>query len=169
MGLFKESRFFSFPTFIAAVFGLGLGASIFLNVAQHTRAQQDAKLMQGTITDLRYQIDQDHKQLAGATTPSPTPSPSDTPVATPEPSPSDTPAVAGASTTPASSVFKYACNMHTAGNPNASLVKNGSTVYNYSYFESQGLSPLPSKLSGGAWQPTSFNGQSGYVQAACLK
>jgi hypothetical protein len=166
MGLFREGKFFSFPTFIAAVFGLGLGASVFLNVAQHTRAQQDAKLMQGTITDLRYQVDQDHKQLAGANSPSPTPS--DTPVATPEPSPSDTPAVAGASTTPASSVFKYACNMHTSSSTNASIVKNGNTKYDFSFFESQGLAPLPSKLSGGALQPVTFNGQSGYVQANCL-
>jgi hypothetical protein len=77
----------SFPIVIAAVLGLGFGASAYLNYAQHAQAMNDKKLLQGQITDLQYQVKQD--QLAKASSPSPTPSDS------PTPTPSATPAVAG--------------------------------------------------------------------------
>lgn|GEM_PF-1162955 len=75
------------PVVIAAVFGIGLAASMYLNYNQNQTADQDRRLMQGQITDLRYQIKQDG--LASAQSPSPSP------LATPEPSPSESPAVAG--------------------------------------------------------------------------
>jgi len=79
--------FVKLTTVIAAVLGLGFGASAFLNYAQHQRAAQDERLLQGQITDLRYQVNQDHT--------SPSPTPSAAPTDTPSPEPSTSPAVAG--------------------------------------------------------------------------
>lgn len=64
---------------ICAALALGLVASLYLNYDQAQRADQDKKLMQGEITDLRYQLKQDQ-----ATSPSPEASPS--PSADPSPS-----------------------------------------------------------------------------------
>jgi cytoskeletal protein RodZ len=168
MGLFKEGKFFSFPTFLAAVFGLGFGASIFLNVQQHARASQDAKLMQGTITDLKYQVDQDHKQLAGAASPMTSSTPSDSPIATPEPSttpsttptPSPTPAgqVAGASTVPA---LKYACNVHATANINS------TDVWTVGQLQAKGLPAYPGSPKG-SWQNVTYGGKPGFVLSSCL-
>jgi hypothetical protein len=162
MGLFKEGRLFTFPTFIAAVFGLGFGASVFLNVQQHSRAAQDAKLMQGTITDLRYQVDQDHKQLAGgAATPAATPE--ESPLATPEPSASPAPTpgqVAGAST--ASPTLVKACNLHASASTASAIIVKYTSFTNL---------PLPVSLNGGqasGFQNITVNGKTGYVQVSCL-
>jgi hypothetical protein len=154
-------KLFTFPTFVAAVFGVGFGASVFLNVQQHSRSEQDAKLLKGTITDLRYQVDQDKKQLAGATSPTPSPSPSETPVATPEPSPSPTPAgqVAGAQ----SATLIQACNLHSGPSKTSSVLVSFTTFKNL---------PLPVTLVGaraGTYQNITVNGKTGYVQASCLK
>lgn len=81
----------SLPIIIAATLGLGLVASVYLNYVQHQSAQQDRKLLQGEITDLRYQVRQDQQAAAGIPSTSPTP----TPLATPETTPTPTPAVAG--------------------------------------------------------------------------
>jgi hypothetical protein len=78
------------PIVIAAVLGLGFGASAYLNYAQHQAAEQDKRLLQGQITDLRYQVDQDHHA-----TPSPSASPTASPSASPASTPSPSPAVAG--------------------------------------------------------------------------
>jgi hypothetical protein len=90
-------RGINLPIVIAVVLGIGFGASAYLNVAQYQRMDQERKLLKGEITDLRYQIDQDKKQIAnlsgGAT---PTPSVTPTPSASPTPTP--TPTVAGAAT-----------------------------------------------------------------------
>jgi hypothetical protein len=80
----------------AVVFGLGLVASVVLNLLQAQRAADDKAQLQGQITDLTYQVEQDHKKLAGSTVTSPTPSVSPTPSASP--SPSATPAVLGSQT-----------------------------------------------------------------------
>jgi hypothetical protein len=66
---------------ICATFGLGLGASMYLNYDQYQRAEQDRKLMQGEITDLRYQLKQDQ-----GVSPSPSPATSASPSPTPSPS-----------------------------------------------------------------------------------
>ncbi len=58
---------------ITATLGLGFGALIYLNYAQYQRAEQDKRLLQGEITDLRYQLKQDSAASPSAT-PSPTPS-----------------------------------------------------------------------------------------------
>src|ERR1035437_7195902 len=89
------------PVVIAAAFGIGLAASMYLNYNQNQTADQDRKLMQGQITDLRYQVKQDG--LASASSASPTPSPLATPEsnATPTPTP-----VLGASTAKAAPVKK---------------------------------------------------------------
>lgn len=86
-----STRFFNLPVIIAAVFGLGLGASMYLNVVQHQRAESDKKLLQGEITDLRYQVKQDQTTVSPTASPAPSLSPSSSP------SPTAEPAVAGTS------------------------------------------------------------------------
>lgn len=86
----RERGAISLPIVIAAVLGIGFGASIFLNMVQHQRAEQERKLLQGQITDLTYQVKKDSEQSPST---SPTPEPLATPEATVTPTP--TPAVAG--------------------------------------------------------------------------
>jgi hypothetical protein len=91
-----DGGFAKLPVVIAVALGIGFGASVFLNISQSQQAAQDKRLLQGTITDLRYQVNQDKLASAG-----PSPSPLATPQstdATPTPSPSSSPAVAGAAT-----------------------------------------------------------------------
>lgn len=79
------------PLLVIGVLASGFMASIFLNISQGQRATQDRNQLEGEITDLRYQLNQNKQALL-----TPTPSP----LATPEPtlSPSPSPMVAGAST-----------------------------------------------------------------------
>lgn len=111
----------SLPIVFAAVFGLGLAASVYLNYYQHQGAQADRKLLQGEITDLRYQVNKD--QIASA---APTALPTTAPLATPEPAPTPTPVVAG---TGSVSISQWAIKL-TVADPVADLtydmVKNGS-------------------------------------------
>lgn len=81
----------SLPVILASVFAVGLAASGYLNYYQHQSATQSQKQLQGQITDLTYQVNQDRQTAALGASPSATP----TPLATPEPSPTPTPAVAG--------------------------------------------------------------------------
>ncbi|MEO7617470.1 MAG: hypothetical protein ABIS59_01365 [Candidatus Saccharibacteria bacterium] len=74
----------------AIVFGLGLAASAFLNFFQAQRAADERTQLKGQITDLTYQIAQDHKAAANPTA-SNTSSPTPTSSATSTPSPSVTP------------------------------------------------------------------------------
>ncbi len=71
---------------VAAVLGLGLAASAYLNYYQYQQAGQSKQLLQGQITDLRYQLNQ---SAAAASTPIPSPS------ANPSAAPTPTPAVLG--------------------------------------------------------------------------
>src|SRR5216683_8225345 len=105
-----QSGAISLPIVIAAVLGLGFGASAYLNYAQFQRADQDKKLLNGTITDLKYQVEQD--KLASNTSPSP--SPSDTPSPSPSTTPTPSPAGAGASTQTA--VVRVSGNVHLTMN-----------------------------------------------------
>jgi hypothetical protein len=78
----------------AVAFGIGFVALGYLNIYQYSHAQQAENLMQGQITDLTYQVRQDH---AGA---SPTPAPgSSSQQSSSSPAPSSSPQVAGASST----------------------------------------------------------------------
>lgn len=84
---------FKLSFIVAGACAAGFVASAMLNVIQYQRAQSDKKLLQGTITDLRYQMNID-KQMADLDSPTPTPSVS--PSASVTPGPSTSPAVAGA-------------------------------------------------------------------------
>jgi uncharacterized protein YgiM (DUF1202 family) len=143
----------SLPVIIAAVLGLGFAASVYLNIAQHQRADQDRKLLQGEIVDLRYQIGQDKL----ATNATPVPSPEATPDATPEPSPSGTPAVLGASTT---KTLKTKGNVHSDASVSSSIVIHllpaGTTV------------TLGTDVRNG-YQQITVNGVTGYILASFLQ
>ena len=152
--------FAKLPVIISVALGLGFGASMFLNIYQNQQASQDKKLLQGTITDLRYQVNQD--KLASA-------SPSVSPLATPESSPSPSPAaspsasptsspVLGASTTNTATVTT-AGKFHvapSAGSGFHSMLPVGTVV------------TRGSDLSNG-YQQITFNGTTGYFLAAWLK
>jgi hypothetical protein len=81
------------PIVIIAAVSCGFAASAYLNYHQYERAQADKKLLQGQITDLRYELNQ-QKATPSPSTALDDPIPSESP--TPSPSPSSTPAVAGA-------------------------------------------------------------------------
>jgi hypothetical protein len=69
------------PLVIAAVLGVGLSASAYLNYVQHQHAADIARQLNGQITDLRYQLGLDTKG-----SPSPSPEASASPLAaTPTP------------------------------------------------------------------------------------
>lgn len=77
-----------------------MAASMFLNYTQYQHAVSDKKLMQGEISDLKYQINEDKAAQVAGTRPSPSPSESDTdpaPSPSASPTPSASPAVAGTS------------------------------------------------------------------------
>jgi hypothetical protein len=152
----SQHGFIRLSVVLAAVFGLGLGASLYLNYYQHARSAQDAKLMQGQIVDLRYQVQQDHLALSGPS-PSPSDSPSPSPDATPSPAPTSTPAVAGASTaaTRTTTVLTYLHSKPSASSSHSTL-SQGTVV----------------TLNGGVtngYQAVTVNGKSGYVLASRLK
>lgn len=85
---------FPFPIIIAGVLGLGFAGSALLNVIQFQRSQENQKLLQGQIADLKYQYNLDHP---GGGTPTPTPDGASAAAATPTPTPEPTssPEVAG--------------------------------------------------------------------------
>lgn len=64
---------------LASALGVGFIASAYLNFYQHQQSAQQQSLLQGQITDLRYQVNQDHL--------SPSPSASLLPTASPSASP----------------------------------------------------------------------------------
>lgn len=119
----SQSGFVKLPVLLAIVFGLGLGASMYLNWFQHQQAAQEAKLLNGTILDLRYQVAQDKLAQSGQSqspSPSPSDSPSPDPSANPSPSPTSTPAVAGASTQ--TKTVNTRAKFHSAPNTSSSSV-----------------------------------------------
>lgn len=89
-------KFPKLPIVISVTLGLGFIASAILNVQQYNHAQQDKKLLQGQITDLTYQVNQDKASPSPSATPDVDAEPSSTPTSTPTASPSESPAVAGA-------------------------------------------------------------------------
>ena len=84
------------PTIMAIVLGIGFCASAYLNYAQHQRSTQDESLLQGQITDLKYQLGQNQNGV------SPSPSPIASTDPSTSPSPSSSPAVAGTAVVPIS-------------------------------------------------------------------
>lgn len=84
--------FIKLSVVLVAVLGVGFIGSAYLNFYQHRQANQEQAQLQGQITDLTYQVKQDHAQGTAAT---PTPDESSQPVASAGPSPSASPAVAG--------------------------------------------------------------------------
>ncbi len=88
--------FIKLPIIIMVTLGLGFAASVFLNITQSQHAAQNEKLLQGEITDLRYQVNQ-NTQASPTPLPSNSPSPSPVAVSSPAPTtvPSPSPAVAG--------------------------------------------------------------------------
>jgi hypothetical protein len=145
----------SFPVVIAVVLGVGFAASAYLNIAQHQRADQDKKLLQGEITDLKYQVGQD--KLASTASPSPTPSPDASPDATPEPSPSQTPAVLGASTK----------TVITAGNVHSDPNKNSKILI--SFLPKGTPVTTDGDVLPGGYQKITVNGVTGYILASFLQ
>jgi hypothetical protein len=149
----------SLPIVIAAALGLGFGASAFLNIAQFQRADQERKLLQGEITDLRYQVEQDKKNGVADASQSPSPSPSDSPSPSPSASPSPSPAVAGASTTAPTSSIK-ACNVHpTAGN---------TQPYVFKYTDLSSTNAATIGPQQGGYTQVTVNGKTGWVLNNCV-
>lgn len=141
---------------IATVFGLGLAASMYLNYSQATNAAQDHKLLQGQITDLRYQVNQDIAASAG---PSPTP----TPLATPDPSPTPTPTpVLGASTAKATIVKKSSVQ------PNFRSQPNGGSILVSHVAAGTPVTYVDSSLTAG-YAHVTINGATGYILASYLQ
>jgi hypothetical protein len=154
----------SLPTLVAVVLGLGFGASAYLNYSQYTRTQQDKKLLNGEITDLKYQVVQDHL----GTTPTPSsspgnsaaPSPSSTPGAGATPSPSQSPAVAGASTqtmTVIEAATLRSADKSSSAPVMAAKVPVGTVV------------TINGPVTAGGYYPVSVNGSSGFIIASALK
>ena len=79
-------------TVLAVSCAAGLVGSALLNMVQFQRAQQDKKLLQGEITDLRYEL---NLERGSQITPTPEPEASASPQASPAASPTPAPEVAG--------------------------------------------------------------------------
>jgi hypothetical protein len=115
----NERGAINLPIVFAVVFGLGLVASAYLNYSQHKNATQDHKLLQGEITDLRYQVNQDH--LAATTSPTPSASPLATPQVSPTVSPIPSPAVTPAAA-PKATTVKISGNVHAGPNTSSKVL-----------------------------------------------
>jgi len=139
-------------TVLAVVFGLGLAASAYLNVSQHQAAQQDKKLLQGEISDLRYQVKQD--LASQSPEPSTTPSPLATPEASAAPSPSPTPAVLDASA-PKIGTIKNSKNVHAGPSVGSKVI--------LPYTSLPKGTPVTLGEVSGAWQQISVKGVTGYI------
>jgi hypothetical protein len=150
------------PTLVAVVLGLGFGASAYLNYSQYTRTQQDKKLLNGEITDLKYQVVQDHLGSSPAPSASPSSSPSGSPSPTPSssatPAPTQSPAVAGAST----KTIKIAGNIHDGPS------KGSKTLVPYSSVAVGSSVTIMGDPTGG-YQQITYNGTTGYIESADLQ
>jgi hypothetical protein len=69
------------------VLGIGFLAAAYLNYFQYQRSQDTQRQLSGTITDLKYQVEQDAKRKQPEVSQSPTvsPTPSSSPLITPTP------------------------------------------------------------------------------------
>ena len=135
--MFNALKRFNLTLVAAITFGVGFVALGYLNYYQHSQAQQAQSLLQGQITDLTYQVNQDHAN--GTASATPVASPSASPGASPQasPSPSSSPQVAGTATI---SLPLYKVNF-TANDPitdvTASAAQDGS--YQVEAFTSSSL------------------------------
>ena len=145
----NQSGKISLSTVLAVVLSLGFSASAYLNYVQSQKAQEDHNLLQGQVTDLRYQLKQDAE--ASAVAPA-TP----TPLATPEPSPTPTPAVQGTSSV---SISQLAIKL-TVADPVADLTYDMATSGAYPVAALSTRS-LISKYS--ACKPSSSNTALGFI------
>jgi len=146
--------------------GVGFIASVFLNFVQSQHASQDHKLLQGEITDLRYQVNLDKLAATGPTpsaspvaTPEASPSPSPTPGASPSPSPSPAGAVAGDSTKTAT--VKKSGNIHVGASTTSKVLVPYTQL-------PVGTSVTLGSMSG-KFQQITFNGTTGYILASYLQ
>ena len=117
---------------LASALGVGFIASGYLNFYQHQQSAQQQSLLQGQITDLRYQVNQDHSSSS--------PSPSASLLPTTDPSPSSSPSAGSVAGSQAVSISQYSVNL-TVTDPIADLtygmVKDG--IYTVAGFTSQSL------------------------------
>ncbi len=153
--------FVRLPVVISIALGAGFLASVFLNITQHQQAAQDKKLLQGEITDLRYQVNQDKLAAAG----SPSPSPSVTPLATPEASPSPS-----AAPTPSPTAVLDASTKTTtvkkSGNVHVGPSVSSKTLIPYTQLPAGTTVTLGEKS--GDYQQITVNGVTGYILASYL-
>jgi hypothetical protein len=152
---------------VAAVLGFGFSASAFLNISQHQRAEQERKLMQGEIVDLRYQVQQD-KLASDHPSPSPSPSPdslADIPSDSPTPSPGATPAVLGDSATPAPTPPPATKVLTEDANLRATASKTSDLKARVHKNDVATIIGDPS----GSYQQVTINGMTGYVLTSVLK
>jgi hypothetical protein len=148
----------SLPVVIAAVLGLGFGASAYLNYAQYQRAEQDKKLLGGEITDLKYQVELDKKSGQA----SPTPPPTGTPSPSPSPSPTPTPVLDASTSNTKTATIK------TPGNVHADASKSSKILVSYTRLP-QGTSVMLGTDLRGGYQQITVNGTTGYILASYLQ
>ena len=157
-----EGKRFNLAMVAAIAFGIGFIALGYLNYAQYTASQQSQSLLQGQITDLTYQVKQDHAAGLGGS-PSPTPSPSDSPSPTPTPSDSPTPspspstAVLGASTT----TIKTPHNVHDSPSTTARVVVEYTSLHT-------GEAVTVNTPDQNGWTKITVNGATGYIPTSDL-
>jgi hypothetical protein len=143
---------------------LGFGASAYLNYSQYTRTQQDKKLLNGEITDLKYQVVQDHlgstptPSASVSPSPSGSPSPGPSPSASATPAPSQSPAVAGAST---KTIIRQG-NIHSAASTSSSTLVPYQNV-------AVGTSVTTIGDPVGKYQQITYNGTTGYIESGDLQ
>ena len=144
----------SLPVILSIVFGLGLAASAYLNYVQNQSAASNQKLLQGTITDLKYQLNKD--QIASAQ-----PSPTVTPLATPEPTatptPTPSPAVAG---TGSVNILQQGIKL-TVADPVADLTYDMTTSAGYTDVSALSTRSLLAKYP--ACKPSAANNALGFI------
>ncbi len=156
-----EGKRFNLALVAAVTFGVGFLALGYLNYYQYTSNQQSQSLLNGQITDLTYQVKQDHSAGLG-TTPSlsPSPSPTDSPSASPSPSPtpspgpSPSPGVLGAST----AAIKTRHNIHLAASSGSRVVLDFTQLYVGEFVTLDGSAQ-------GGWQRVTVDGATGYTES----
>ncbi len=145
---------------VTVLLGAGLVVAVGASIWQAQQSAQDKRLLQGEITDLRYQVSQD--RLAATATP--TPSPDITPNPSPDASPTPTP-VLGDTTQVLTKIISnpsvngYA-NLHTGMGASSSVIEklpNGTSV------------TLGTSGNGSYQQVTAPDGKTGYVVKSWLK
>ncbi len=143
---------------VAATFGVGLGASLFLNYYQHQQADQDKRLLKGQITDLTYQVVQDR---ANANSPSPNPSgtPATSPSATAPPSPSASPVLGAQAPAPATATTKQRVHLRAAAS---------ATSQDLGWVEANTAVTLGS-FANANWQEVTVTTRHGYIAKTYLR